>query len=150
MHRDFAYRGYWIAESASKSAPRSIARVVVQKEQAQAPHRQIGMVKRCGLHSGEWHLVGNARTPVLRQRRPPMNEVSGELEVRSCHGETELRLREVVVNLPLDLLDGLATQSGHCPYLHGGISAFNRSTTSSIDGSGTCGGVGLSQNSRQT
>src|SRR5262245_20566746 len=44
VHRDFAYRGYRIAESASKSAPGSVARVVIKKEQAQSPHRQIGMV----------------------------------------------------------------------------------------------------------
>jgi hypothetical protein len=92
MQRDIAYRGYWIAESTSKSVPGSIARVVIQKEQAQSPHRQIGMVERCGLHSANGHLVDNAGTPILRQRRPPMHEVSGELEVRSCHGERELRL----------------------------------------------------------
>jgi hypothetical protein len=34
MKRDFAYRGHRIAEGTPKSAPRSIARVVIQKEQA--------------------------------------------------------------------------------------------------------------------
>jgi len=43
-------------------------------------------------------LLDNARTPILLQRRPPMTEVGGELEVRSGHGERELRLSEVGVN----------------------------------------------------
>ena len=66
MESDFAYRRYRIAEGTSKSVPGSIARVVIQMEQAQSPHRQIEMVKRCRLHSGDGHLVDNARTPILR------------------------------------------------------------------------------------
>jgi hypothetical protein len=65
---------------------------VIQKEQAQTPHRQIEMFEHRGLHSGDGHLIGNARTPILRQRHPAVHEVSGELEVGSCHGERQLRL----------------------------------------------------------
>jgi hypothetical protein len=51
---------------------------------------KVGMVQRCCPHGADGHLVDDARTSILRQRRPPMHEVSGELELRSRHGEREL------------------------------------------------------------
>jgi len=80
-----ADRGDRIAQRTTKSVRRHFAGVMIQQEQAETPHRQIGMAECSDLHSGDGKLSAEARTTLLRARDPSMNKITGDFEVSSGH-----------------------------------------------------------------
>ena len=80
-----ADRGDWIAQSTAKDVQRHIAGVMIQDEQAEAPHRQIRMAECSDLHGGDGKLPAETGTTLLRARNPSMNKIMGDFEVSSGH-----------------------------------------------------------------
>jgi hypothetical protein len=61
---------------------------MIQKEQAEAPHRQIRMAERGGLHGGDRHLLAQTRSAFLREREPSVDKIIRDFEV-SAHRRTQ-------------------------------------------------------------
>jgi hypothetical protein len=86
MQSAVADRGDGIAQSLAKRVRGPVAGVMIQQEQAEAPHRQIRVTECCDLHSRDWHLPAERPTAFLREREPSMDKITRDLEVgpHSC------------------------------------------------------------------
>ena len=85
MKSTLADRGDGIVQRTTKDVRRHVAGVMIQEEQAKAPHCQIRMAERSDLHRGEGKRPAETRTTLLRARHPSMNKIIGDFEVGSGH-----------------------------------------------------------------
>ncbi len=81
MQRAFTNERHRIAQRSAESFGRGVAGVMIQQEQARAPHRRVRVAERCGLHGSNGHDLAKPRASVLRQRAPSTDEVD-------CHFES--------------------------------------------------------------
>ena len=58
---------------------------MIEKKEAEAPHRDIRMAERGDLHRADRNLVAETRPALLRQRHPSTDEVIGELDLGPRH-----------------------------------------------------------------
>lgn len=58
---------------------------MIQKEQAEAPHRWIRVAERRDLHRGNRHLHAETGPAVLAEREPAVGEIMRDFEVSSYH-----------------------------------------------------------------
>jgi len=65
---------------------------MIQKKQAEAPHCQIRMAERGGLHSGDRNLLAETRSAFLAEREPSMDKIISDFEV-GAHRRTQSRLK---------------------------------------------------------
>jgi hypothetical protein len=91
-----ADRRHGIAQGTPKGVRRNVACVMIQQEQAEPTHSQI-RVAQCGhLNGGDRDLLTEPRSAFLRKRRPSMDKVTREFEIRSHHRAQS----DVVANWP--------------------------------------------------
>jgi hypothetical protein len=64
---------------------------MIQKGQADAPHRKIRMAESSDLYRGDRNLLAETRSAFLRERKPPMDKIIRDFEV-SAHRRTQSRL----------------------------------------------------------
>ncbi len=74
-----------IVQSAAKRVRRRVARVMIQKEQAEAPHRRIRMTECRHLHGGDGHLLAETPAAVLAEREQSVDEIIRDFEVGPHH-----------------------------------------------------------------
>jgi hypothetical protein len=74
-----------ILQCAAEGIRRRVARVMIQKEQAEAPHRRISVAECGDLNGGDRYLNAETGPAALAEREPPVDEIIRDFEVSSRH-----------------------------------------------------------------
>jgi len=92
-----------VAQSLAKGACRCVTGVMIQKGQADAPHRYIRMAECGGLHRSDRHLLAKTRPAFLAEREPSMDKIIRDFEVspHRCTQSGLVGLQKLAVTLPL-------------------------------------------------